>query len=261
MNRLFTFGCSFTSYKWPTWADIVGRDHAAFENWGSCGVGNQYIYHALIEAIVRRDIDANDTVMIMWTNFSRWDYYHEKQWKTVRFWREHNKESWNASEDLLDVMLDIRGFYVRDLALIYSAQSLLEKIGCSYEMFSMVDINNVQFSLYEPVESQVQDLLIAYEPTLAKIKPSVHRTVFQNDWHSRAIFGQQTRSDIHPSPKEHLEYIKTVLPKLNISEATQQWVDQADQLVQQQPDVDQFPWDGVNYYSIPDWKLNKPQRW
>jgi hypothetical protein len=103
--------------------------------------------------------------------------------------------------------------------------------------------------------------LIAYEPTLAKIKPSVHRTVFQNDWHSRAIFGQQTRSDIHPSPKEHLEYIKTVLPKLNISEATQQWVDQADQLVQQQPDVDQFPWDGVNYYSIPDWKLNKPQRW
>ena len=29
MSRVFTFGCSFTSFFWPTWADIIIND---FEN-------------------------------------------------------------------------------------------------------------------------------------------------------------------------------------------------------------------------------------
>jgi len=23
MGRIFTFGCSFTEYSWPTWADMI----------------------------------------------------------------------------------------------------------------------------------------------------------------------------------------------------------------------------------------------
>ncbi len=40
--RLITFGCSFTDYSWPTWADIIARDlDCEYENWAIGGGGNQ----------------------------------------------------------------------------------------------------------------------------------------------------------------------------------------------------------------------------
>lgn len=54
MSRLFAFGCSFTHYKWPTWADIVARDFKVYENWGRGGAGNFYPYSALIECHTKR---------------------------------------------------------------------------------------------------------------------------------------------------------------------------------------------------------------
>ena len=36
--RIFTFGCSFTQYHWPTWADILINENICNggigENWG-----------------------------------------------------------------------------------------------------------------------------------------------------------------------------------------------------------------------------------
>ena len=43
MRRLFTFGCSYTSWNWPTWADLLGLEVEHFENWGHAGIGNRAI--------------------------------------------------------------------------------------------------------------------------------------------------------------------------------------------------------------------------
>ena len=32
-TRLFTFGCSFTQYMWPTWADILSKNFNFYESW------------------------------------------------------------------------------------------------------------------------------------------------------------------------------------------------------------------------------------
>ena len=39
-GRLYTFGCSMTSYFYPTWADILGQEFSYYENWGEPGAGN-----------------------------------------------------------------------------------------------------------------------------------------------------------------------------------------------------------------------------
>jgi len=49
MTRLFTLGCSFTAYHYPTWADIAGTAFDCFENWGKPNSGNNYILNSLIE--------------------------------------------------------------------------------------------------------------------------------------------------------------------------------------------------------------------
>ena len=43
MSRLFTFGCSFTNYRWSSWADCLAPEFDYFENWGQAGGGNHYI--------------------------------------------------------------------------------------------------------------------------------------------------------------------------------------------------------------------------
>ena len=82
MKRLFTFGCSFTNYRWPTWADIVSQDYDYYENWGQRGGGNKYIYFSLIECHQRNNITADDTVMIMWSSQAREDKFLDNKWYT-----------------------------------------------------------------------------------------------------------------------------------------------------------------------------------
>ena len=46
-KRLFVFGCSFTQYRWPTWADIIAKDnpHLEYFNTANSGAGNLYIFN------------------------------------------------------------------------------------------------------------------------------------------------------------------------------------------------------------------------
>jgi hypothetical protein len=69
----FAFGCSFTNYSWPTWADMIGKEFESYENWGKSGGGNQFIFNSLMECVVKNKISKDDTVIIMWTNISRED--------------------------------------------------------------------------------------------------------------------------------------------------------------------------------------------
>ena len=61
-KRLFTFGCSFTSYTWKTWADILGQQAEEFYNFGQIGGGNEQIFFKIIEANKKYKF----TNMILW---------------------------------------------------------------------------------------------------------------------------------------------------------------------------------------------------
>jgi len=75
MSRLFTFGCSFTNYSWPTWADFLGLEFDYFENWGVPGIGNVAIANRVTECFVKNNITPEDTVVIQWSNYLRNDYH------------------------------------------------------------------------------------------------------------------------------------------------------------------------------------------
>ena len=131
-----------------------------------------------------------DTVAIMWSNVSRVDSYKEKKWVTPG----HIYTQRHYSQPVKD-LFDTRGFYIRDLALIWSVDQILKNIGCTYYMFSMVDIKN--HMQYEPCDAhhQISDLLPFYNETLDRIRPSVHQVVFNYDWYSRP-FNMETQMAI-----------------------------------------------------------------
>jgi len=270
MSRLFTFGCSFTSYIWPTWADILAARFDEHQNWGRAGGGNQFIANSLVECHLKNKISCADTVAIMWSNVSRIDSYKDGKWILTG-----NMYTNSEQPAVVRYFDDARGLFIRDLASIYLAHQLIEKIGCRHYIFSMTDILNPTQYGSDNASDLVSDMLPFYQETLSKIRPSVHKVIFNYDWSSRpfgdkilveelqqhyqkvagpdwpefnkifepdthkalkkkilreifnlnkwdwkTMLGHCRRSDLHPTPLEHIEYLAKVLPEEPTSSET-----------------------------------------
>jgi len=188
MKRLFTFGCSFTNYCWPTWADIVSQDYDYYENWGKLGAGNKFIYFSLLECHQRNCITADDTVMIMWSSQAREDRYIKNKWYTPGPVYDH------YSEHFLDNFVDADGYLLETVTYIQSSVNLFQSIGCNYHLLTMLPLNistclNNRHWLDRFIKQVDPDttekILKLYAPALDTVKPSIYETVFDSDWHSR----------------------------------------------------------------------------
>lgn len=227
--RLFTFGCSFTRYhRWPTWADILGRQFDHYENWGKEGCGNTYILNTIIEANQRNQFTEDDKIYVMWTGTSREDRYVKDKWLGLGniYWFAGNP----VPKDYILRFACERGYIIRDLANITAAKKLLDGIGCEYHFMSMVpldktshdnDLGENENDNYLDDNSDVYEL---YKDTLASIEPSIYETIYGSDWcRDNGIFDEgNDRPDLHPTPREHLMYMDYLFPNL-ISDENSEW--------------------------------------
>lgn len=186
MTKLFAFGCSFTNYQWPTWADILGRTFDHFENWGRQGAGNSFIFNSVIECHLRKTICKEDVVIVMWTNVSREDRYVNKEWIVPG--NIYTQSTYD--EEFVKKFADTRGYYIRDLAQMYATQQLLKNIGCKYFFLSMMPLENpMQYEIADANDS-IKDILPYYKSVVDEIRPSVYEVVFNHDWWSRPFLPQ-----------------------------------------------------------------------
>jgi hypothetical protein len=80
-NRIFTFGCSFTEWWCPTWADIIATDLAIpSQNWGVSGTGNVAIQHRMVECDLKNTFTDDDLILVLWSSWSREDRFRGSQW-------------------------------------------------------------------------------------------------------------------------------------------------------------------------------------
>lgn len=168
-SRLFTFGCSFTQYIWPTWADILGKEFAYYENWGQSGAGNHYIFYSLIECIERNKITSNDTVIIMWSSSDREDRYINNVWQTPG--GLGNQTFYN--KNFIENYYDKRGHQLTDLLTITATKKLLESHKINYKFLSMLP-----FTSKKPYEMD-QDLVDFFDLIF---EPSAFEVLYKNNW-------------------------------------------------------------------------------
>ena len=229
-DRFFSFGCSFTQYwRWPTWADALGRQHAWFENWGKCGTGNCFILYSLIECNQRHKLGPDDHVYIMWTNTSREDRYVDGRWLEGGnvYWTHGNA----LGEDYIRRFACERGYLIRDLAVMATVYQLLQSWGCQWRWFSMVPLDHANQDSdlgRNPLDqnSDLTDVLDLYRDVLGHVAPSVYQTVFGSDWTTGAGIpdvNDPSRRDFHPSPCEHIQYLDLILPG-TVTDRTRQWM-------------------------------------
>jgi len=184
LGRLFTFGCSFTQYNWPTWADILGREFDFSENWGRAGSGNQFIFNSLIECSQKNKFTSQDHVIIMWTSVDREDRYVANRggWigKGGVFHHTLYAESW------VNKFACHRGYLIRDLAAITAAKTLLEHWGVNYTMLSMMPL--AQSEHWPQIDDTNSDVINLYKSAVDEIKTSICELIFNEDFSRKLTF-------------------------------------------------------------------------
>ena len=140
-RRLFTFGCSFTNYKWQTWADIIGTQFEEFQNWGKSGAGNFFISSNLYECHSIYKITKDDVVLIMFSSIDRFDFINQKSDFETN--GSIYGENHSLSKDfVLKKWSEEFGLY-NSWFSITSAKQLLDSIGCEYQLMKSFNFNQI----------------------------------------------------------------------------------------------------------------------
>jgi len=174
MKRLFTFGCSFTKYKWQTWADILGLEYDEFVNYGEPGVSNQYILKSLNDFIKNNKVTSNDTIIIMWSTINRSLLYKDN--KCI-----HKILPLNLSDDLIIEKIN------ESLGIFKTAVQVLTKVDCKWQMLSMVNLYDSNHIITDNNrnETRVKTMFKLHKDILDMIQPSLFNIVFDLNWNSR----------------------------------------------------------------------------
>lgn len=219
MSRLLAFGCSFTSYHWSTWADILAPEFDEFENWAAAGAGNHFIFNSVMEADQRRRFGPKDTVIVCWTSVMREDRYLDNRgWITLG-----NVTTANVyTKEFVADLVSERGCMIRDLAMIKAVKVLLEsRPGVTWKFISMCPLSQV----VEHNSRQVNfpDIYATYQDVIDCIFTNYYETLGQDYWtHNQHLRLKHSagNTDYHPTPLEHLKFLKTAFPEYKIRQET-----------------------------------------
>jgi len=149
MKRVFAFGCSYTAYSYPTWADLLHLDFDHVENWGLPGIGNRAIAERIAECHAKNKFTKDDIVIVQWSSHLRNDWYSTSS-NTDRFagWRTygsifnyHNAKLYD--KEWIDTFFFEPAYVMHTLNSIVATQSLLKSTGCAWYMTSIGDVREL----------------------------------------------------------------------------------------------------------------------
>jgi len=208
-NRIFTFGCSFTDYVWPTWADMILYGNEGF-NMGIRGVGNEAILYRLLEVDRKYKLNNEDTVIIIFTTPIRWDLIISNNSE----WSGFGQTTTSSLSKYENELYTVDGLIFKSMHTINLIKDFLDKKGVRYVFGS---VNN----LYENYGNYFENFKLSNEinSLVDSVKDNVKLDL--QDFHSY-LYGVKywpvskkwsDISDYHPRPINYYNWVKNVLLK------------------------------------------------
>lgn len=217
-KRVFAFGCSFTSYTWPMWADIVASEctNAKFYNFGRSGAGNLNIACRIAEANQLFNFQQDDLILVLWSSYTREDRWVGHKWLTEGNIFNTNRYDRKFIENFCDPL----GYLIRDLALITSTHTLIERLGChSIKLFSFDVRTDLTEGFVPEINKNKSEVSKFYNTYGNFIESNITNTLdkFMYNDLLRAKVGHtyiamnssEPTYDIHPTPKYVHTWLKT----------------------------------------------------
>jgi len=214
-KRFFTFGCSFTSHHYPTWANVIFKEmtDCEFYNFGRTGAGNLCIASKISEVSEKFKFNENDLVMVMYSSFSREDRYINGTWQSRG--NVFNNDFYN--EDFLKRYCDPVGYLVRDGALINMTNQFLQMFPCDSVQMASYNTNHVEGFYSEDDQAyyiQNKNKIVNFYDNIFKRMPISFWEYYNNRldlghsyWHPSF---NHVHNDSHPGPKYWYNYLKHI---------------------------------------------------
>ena len=207
MGRIIFFGCSYTQYGWPTWANVIGYDQGVeYHNFGLAGIGNVGIRHRIIEANTKLKFTDEDKIFILWSSWSREDRIRKQNWVTPgsvfnagnpEFNNYFIKRYWSFDNDI-----------VKNATAIHIANQLFGKNiywqGSAFELAT----NEAFATNFDSKTQKLVDFYLQLLPTIP-----VYNFEINDDAHKPFKIIQ----DCHPDPITHMDIVKQwIYPELGL---------------------------------------------
>jgi hypothetical protein len=220
MARLFAFGCSFTQYMWPTWADIIAYDLGIeYYNYGIAGLGNVGIQHRIIEADIKHTFTDDDIILIMWTSWCREDRVKNCRWLPMGSVIQHQnavydrnfvKKYWDYSNDIVKnctAIISTNKIYENNIKWQGGGFPFFvtENLSCDWPAGPIAYANEIDMELND----REKYLTYLYNKKLPKM--DIINTYIKDD----DPMPFNCVDDCHPDIKTHLTYVENyVYPKI-----------------------------------------------
>lgn len=201
-KRLFVFGCSFTNWWHPTWADIVNWHIKPdiYENWGLPGLGNNGIFSRMLQCDIKNKFTDNDIILVLWSSWSREDRYINGTWMSYGnifnnafYDKKFIEKYWSISNDI-----------IKNATSIISANRMFNiKFQGSIQNHATYDPGTNFSQFFTPEEIKLLDFYMQH------IK---NENVFHFNYKSSFV-----NSIRHPDVMQHYTYAsRHIFSKLNI---------------------------------------------
>ena len=227
-KRFFAFGCSFTNWRWPTWADLLRSQmpNAEYYNAGRGGAGNLYISTQYSLYDKKYKFNEDDLVVILWSTYCREDRYVKNSWLTAG-----NMLTQNIYDDeYVQNYVDIKGYMIRDLAIIDNLTKALKS--SKHDNIQLLSVPVMYDADDKNITDDLSPLLNMYKDLIEELPVSFFENE-NNQWkhghtyyHSGFDDGpaksidephEPNYADYHPNTIAHYNYLKTLGFPLNQS--------------------------------------------
>tara|TARA_B110000858_G_C17697881_1_gene424466 strand:+ start:19 stop:891 length:873 start_codon:yes stop_codon:yes gene_type:complete len=249
-KRLFVIGCSFTHWIWPTWADIIQKQHPHLEyyNFGVPGCGNDYMLTIINQITREYTLDENDLVIIMWSSFHRLSYYNtyrskDELQKALISGTGLVKEdiikctyNWESGDDIIGLQAlnnthasCDRGYLIRDLAIIDTVTALIEQSRYSGAYMLSTGIKDQHLFDSTAVKTYSDDVFEFYKHIDSKCLGDSLYTVLGPTHNVIKWDPPGPEEDYHPYSVQYCDYLKAL--NFEISDEIVEWCNECDQVI------------------------------
>jgi len=202
-KRFFAFGCSFTNYRWPTWADIIATEmsHAEYGNFGIPGSGNETILCRVVEADKRFVFNTDDLIMIMWTTMCREDRWASGGWKMTG--NIFNQSEYD--ENFVASFADPKGYLIKNMAVMSSTRRYVYSTNANLFTMTATPFDHQQ----NTDDPQIQGILDLYSFDNELVQDSLFEVEMNSEWgiSHQYLKNQIMYTDYHPTPIRYYNYL------------------------------------------------------
>jgi len=211
MGRIFTYGCSFTSYLWPTWADLLLYKNDGY-NLANIGAGAIQTMHRIVDTDASFGFNENDLAIAIFPNLYRWDYVFSSESKWSNDGLILNK---NEFHELNNNFFTLESLAHNNMNAMVLAKNFLTNnkvnnlFGCIENIFENTfnEFPAEHFSRIDYVRKNINF-------DLKSFNRFIYGDRLTTKWETTKIFDENV--DYHPRPITHYKWLKEILlPKLN----------------------------------------------